>query len=119
MANPTGVPTGEEYARQVERVRKAMPDEALLYKVSEFLKACGDPTRVGIICALIGTQMCVCDIAETLNMTSSAISHQLRLLKHMGIVESRRIGKSVFYSLADAHIAQIFQTAFEHVMEEA
>ena len=119
MANTNAVPRGEEYTRRLEHVRKAMPDETLLNRVSDFLKACGDPTRVGIICALIGTQMCVSDIAETLNMTSSAISHQLRLLKHMGIVESHRTGKSVFYSLSDPHIAQIFKTAFEHVMEGA
>jgi len=86
--------------------------------VAELFKACADPTRAAIMCALMRNELCVNDIAELLYMTSSAISHQLRLLKHMYLVKSRRAGKSVFYTLADDHIEEIFQKAFEHVLEE-
>lgn len=86
-------------------------------EVAELFKVCGDPTRAGIICELTNGELCVCDIAARLEMTSSAISHQLRILKHMRIVRSRREGKSIVYALDDHHIKQFFDLAFEHVME--
>ena len=99
-------------------VREKMPDEEPVYEVSELFKVFGDSTRARIICALNIEEMCVCDLAALLNMTQSAISHQLRILKTARLVKSRKQGKIVYYSLDDAHIGDIFAKAFEHVMEE-
>ena len=100
------------------RVREKMPEEEPVYEVSELFKVFGDSTRARIICALNIEEMCVCDLAALLNMTQSAISHQLRILKTARLVKSRKQGKIVYYSLDDAHIGDIFAKAFEHVMEE-
>lgn len=100
------------------RVREKMPDEDPVYEVSELFKVFGDSTRARIICALDIEEMCVCDLAVLLNMTQSAISHQLRILKTSRLVKSRKQGKVVYYSLDDSHIGDIFAKAFEHVMEE-
>lgn len=102
----------------LSRVREKMPDEEPVYEVSELFKVFGDSTRARIICALNIEEMCVCDLAALLSMTQSAISHQLRVLKTARIVKSRKQGRVVYYSLDDAHIGQIFATAFDHVMEE-
>jgi len=102
----------------LQRVRVAMPDEDPVYEVSELFRVFGDSTRARIICALNIEEMCVCDLAALLNMTQSAISHQLRILKVSRIVKSRKQGRVVYYSLDDAHIGQIFAMAFDHVMEE-
>lgn len=102
----------------LEKVRAKMPDDQPLYEVAEIFKVFGDLTRSKIISALTISEMCVCDIAELLGMTSSAISHQLRILKQARVVRSRREGKTVFYKLDDDHIEQIFHIAFEHVNEE-
>jgi len=99
-------------------VSEKMPLEELIYDISELFKVFGDSTRSRIICSLSVSEMCVCDIAALLNMTSSAISHQLRILKQARIVRSRRSGKVVYYSLADSHIEQIFKIAFEHMTED-
>ena len=109
--------TCESYTQVVEKVANELPDEEILYDVAELFKVFGDSTRVRIICALFESEMCVCGIAEVLGMTQSAISHQLRVLKQARLVKYRREGKTVFYSLADAHIKTIFNQAFEHVME--
>lgn len=101
----------------VKAVTDRFPDEELLYDVAELFKVFGDSTRVRIICALFESEMCVCDIADVLNMTQSAISHQLRVLKQARLVKYRRDGKTVYYSLADGHIKTIFNQAFEHIME--
>ena len=100
------------------RVRSKMPNEEPVYEVSELFKVFGDSTRARIICALNIEEMCVCDLSALLNMTQSAISHQLRLLKVSRIVKSRKQGRVVYYSLDDTHIGQIFAMAFDHVMEE-
>ena len=100
------------------RVKEKMPDEEPVYEVSELFKVFGDSTRARIICALNIEEMCVCDLTVLLNMTQSAISHQLRILKTARLVKSRKQGKIVYYSLDDAHIGDIFAKAFEHVMEE-
>lgn len=101
----------------VEKVSKVMPDEAVLYDAAELLKALGDSTRIRIIFVLCQSEMCVCDIADLLGMTQSAISHQLRVLKQARLVSSRRDGKTIFYSICDAHVKTIFYHAMEHVME--
>lgn len=100
------------------RVRDKMPPEEPVYEVSELFKVFGDSTRSRIICALNIEEMCVCDLAALLNMTHSAVSHQLRLLKVSRIVKSRKEGRVVYYSLDDTHIAKIFAMAFDHVMEK-
>lgn len=114
----TGTPETEAaHPDIVKAVAEKLPDEELLYDVAELFKVFGDSTRVRIICALFESEMCVCDIAGVLNMTQSAISHQLRVLKQARLVKYRREGKTVFYSLADGHIQTIFNQAFEHIME--
>lgn len=101
----------------VEKVAKVMPDEAVLYDAAELLKVFGDSTRIRIIFVLCQSEMCVCDIARLLEMTQSAISHQLRVLKQARLVNSRREGKTIFYFLSDGHVKTIFYHAMEHVME--
>ncbi len=102
----------------VERVRRAMPDEDTLCDVAELFKVFGDSTRTRILSALFEAELCVCDIASLLNMTKSAVSHQLRILRQTKIVKNRKSGKEVYYSLDDGHIAEIFKTALEHLKED-
>lgn len=102
----------------VELVRKKMPDEEPIYEVSELFRVFGDSTRARIICALSISELCVGDLAALLSMTQSAISHQLRILKQSRLVRSRREGKVVYYALADEHVKELFNVAFDHVMEE-
>lgn len=94
-----------------------MPDEVVLSDTAELLKVFGDPTRIRIIFVLTQSEMCVCDIANLLGMTQSAISHQLRVLKQARLVKARRNGKTIFYSLCDDHVQKILQCAMEHVKE--
>lgn len=101
----------------IDKVSNVMPDEAALYDCAELLKVFGDSTRIRIIFVLSKSEMCVCDIAKLLNMTQSAISHQLRVLKQARLVTARRDGKTIFYSLCDDHVKTIFYHAMEHVME--
>jgi len=102
----------------VKKVQENMPEEDNLYDLAELFKVFGDSTRIKIIWALFESEMCVCDIAYLLNMTQSAISHQLRVLKASKLVRSRRSGKTIYYSLADSHIKQIFELGMEHITEE-
>lgn len=101
----------------VKQVNETMPDEEILYDLAELFKIFGDSTRIRILYALFESEMCVCDIAQLLGMTQSAISHQLRCLKQSKLVKYRREGKTVFYSLADAHVRTIFDQGMEHIME--
>lgn len=101
----------------VERVRREMPGEDLLYDLTELFRIFGDSTRVRIMYVLFASEMCVCDIAQLLGMTQSAISHQLRALKNARLVKARREGKTVFYSLADDHVKTIIDQGIEHVSE--
>ena len=95
------------------------PQEETLYDLAELFKVFGDSTRIKILWALDEAEMCVCDIAFLLNMTQSAISHQLRVLKQAELVKSRREGKIVFYSLEDEHVKQIFDQGLIHISEES
>lgn len=88
-----------------------------LDKVTEFFKVLGDNTRLRILYVLSEGELCVCDIANSLNMTQSAISHQLRVLKQSHLVRNRREGKSIYYALDDSHISSILAQAMEHVNE--
>ena len=101
----------------VAKVEKEMPDDEILFDLAELFKIFGDSTRIKILYLLFESEMCVCDIAQMLRMTQSAISHQLRLLKQARLVKSRREGKIVFYSLADSHVRTILGQGMEHVTE--
>lgn len=101
----------------VEQVVNSLPDEEILYDVAELFKVFGDSTRIKIICALFESEMCVYDLAASLNMTQSAISHQLRILKGAKLVKNRRDGKLMYYSLDDDHVKQIFDAGYKHVIE--
>lgn len=103
----------------VNKVREKMPQEETIYDLAELFKVFGDSTRIKILWALDESEMCVCDIAFLLNMTQSAISHQLRVLKQAELVKSRREGKIVFYSLEDEHVKQIFDQGLIHISEES
>ena len=98
-------------------VNDTMPEENELYDLAELFKVFGDSTRIRILFVLFETEVCVCDLAQALNMTQSAISHQLRVLKQMKLVTNRREGKTVFYSLADGHIRTIINQGMEHIQE--
>ena len=102
----------------VEDVNRQMPSEEVLFDLSELFKVFGDSTRIRILYCLFVSEMCVCDIATLLNMTQSAISHQLSVLKRNKLVKSRRDGKTIFYSLADAHVRTMLDQGVEHVTEE-
>lgn len=101
----------------VQKVVGKMPKEDLLSELADFYKVFGDATRIKILCVLLESEMCVCDLAAVLGMTQSAISHQLRVLKQMKLVKNRREGKTVFYSLADGHIQSIISQGMEHITE--
>ncbi|MCU6746250.1 MULTISPECIES: ArsR/SmtB family transcription factor [Lachnospiraceae] len=105
------------HADIVKNVQEHMPREEELRDLADFFKVFGDTTRIRILCTLFQTEMCVCDLAQTLDMTQSAISHQLRILKQMKLVANRREGKTVFYSLADGHIKTIMDQGMEHIRE--
>ena len=109
--------SGLPYVFHPFHVAEQMPDEEILYDLAELFKIFGDSTRIKILYALFESEMCVCDIAQLLNMTQSAISHQLRSLKQSKLVKYRREGKTVFYSLADAHVRTIINQGLEHVEE--
>lgn len=101
----------------IDRVREKLPDVEELYDLAEFFKVFGDTTRIRILYVLFEAELCVCDIAEMLNMTPSAISHQLRLLKQFKLVKNRRDGKTIYYSLADDHVRSIIDQGREHIEE--
>jgi ArsR family transcriptional regulator len=101
----------------VNRVRAKMPNENLLFNLAELFKIFSDSTRVKILWALDESELCVCDISVLLNMTQSAISHQLRVLKQVNLVKSRREGKIVYYSLSDDHVKNIFNQGLIHISE--
>lgn len=106
------------HADLVESAKKKMPEENELYDLSDFFKVLGDSTRAKIIWALDESEMCVCDLAVLLNMTKSAISHQLSSLKQADLVKNRKEGKVVFYSLTDDHVKEIFEKGLEHIREK-
>ncbi len=100
-----------------EKISEMSSDDSVLYDVAELLKVFGDATRIRIIFVLCHGELCVRNIAGRLQMTQSAISHQLRVLKQARLVSTRRNGKTIFYSLCDDHVKTILYHAIEHVME--
>lgn len=101
----------------IAEVNQKMPEEEKLYDLADFFKVFGDSTRIKILYVLMCSEMCVCDLAQVLNMTQSAISHQLRIIKQMDLVKNRRDGKTIFYSLSDDHIKDILSKGLEHIEE--
>ena len=99
----------------VENTIKQMADEDMLNKLAEFFKILGDTTRTKILYTLDKNEMCVCDIANVLNMSKSSISHQLGTLRRSGIVKCRKVGKEVFYTLDDEHVKEVFEVGMEHI----
>ena len=108
----------EVHEELLSAVREQMPQEEMLYDLAELFKVFGDSTRIRILFVLFEAEVCVCDLAEALGMTQSAVSHQLRILKQSKLVKARREGKSIFYSLADGHVRAIINQGLEHVNEE-
>ncbi|MGI6669937.1 MAG: ArsR/SmtB family transcription factor [Acetivibrionales bacterium] len=99
----------------VDTVKARMIDDSDALRLSEFFKVLGDQTRLKIIFALSQCDLCVCDIAEAVGMTQSAVSHQLRIMRNMRLVKFRKEGKSVYYSLDDDHVLQLFNQGMEHI----
>lgn len=109
--------TIEVHEELVRIVNEKLPDEEELYDLAELFKVFGDSTRIRILFVLLEAEVCVCDLAAALNMTQSAVSHQLKILKQNKLVKSRREGKSIFYSLADGHVRTIIDQGREHIEE--
>ena len=110
--------TIEGHEELLKIVDETMPEETELYDLAELFKVFGDSTRIRILFVLFEAEVCVCDLAQALNMTQSAISHQLKILKQNKLVKSRREGKSIFYSLADDHVRTIISMGREHIEED-
>ena len=102
----------------VDQVRQVLPPDEVLSDLADLFKIFGDSTRIKILYVLFEAEMCVCDIAQLLGMTQSAISQQLRVLKGSKLVKNRRDGKTVFYSLADDHVRTILGQGMGHITEE-
>lgn len=101
----------------VEKVKRAMPDDEVQNKMSAFLKILADPTRLKIATALLNDELCVCDIANIVDMEHSAVSHQMSVLRKANVVNTRRDGKVIYYSLSDEHVEQLVSMVYEHVTE--
>lgn len=115
-----GYPCCEEaiiHADTLMQVKSLLPEDEVLYDLAELFKIFGDSTRVKILYALLEAELCVCDIAKLLEVSQSAVSHQLRVLKTSKLVKFRKEGKTVFYSLADEHVIRILSQGMEHIME--
>ena len=106
------------HADIVDKVKKDFPSNQLINTLSDFFKIFGDTTRVKIMCALDKSEMCVGDISVLLDMTVSAVSHQLKILREASLVKTKRQGKVVFYSLADEHVQRIIECGIEHIIEK-
>ena len=105
------------HAEVVEEVSRHKPEDEKLYDLADFFKMFGDSTRIKILFALDQNEMCVCDLAVLLNMTKSAISHQLKTLRQVKLVKHRRDGKVTFYSLQDEHVKILLEIGLEHIEE--
>lgn len=106
------------HSELLQKVNKKMPDEEEISDLSDLFKVFGDSTRLKILFVLFESEVCVCDLAEILHMTQSAISHQLKVLKQSKLVTNRREGKSIFYSLADSHVRSIIAQGRDHIEED-
>lgn len=102
----------------IDKVKAELPADEILYDLAELFKVFGDSTRIKILCALFEKELCVGDLSAVLNVSQSAVSHQLRTLKQARLVKFRRDGKVIYYSLDDDHIKNIFDAGLQHVIEE-
>lgn len=102
---------------KVEKIKKNMPDDEFLFDMAELFKVFGDSTRMKIISALLNNELCVGELASITNTTSSAISHQLRVLKQAKLVKYRRDGKTIYYSLDDDHVSKLYEIGEKHLEE--
>ncbi len=100
----------------VEKVQKTLPNNEIIEHLADFYKIFGDTTRIRILYALLKNELCVCDISVLLDMTISAVSHQLKILREANLVATNRVGKVVFYSVADTHIKEMIECGHEHVL---
>ena len=108
----------ELHPEAIHRVREKLPQDEVLYDLAELFKIFGDSTRVKILYALLeAEELCVCDIASLMDVTQSAVSHQLRVLKSSKLVKFRKEGKTVYYSLTDDHVCRILSQGMEHICE--
>lgn len=103
------------HEEMVKDTLSKMPETEILHNLADFFKIMGDTTRCKLLFALLQNEMCVCDLANVLSMTKSSISHQLTKMKDIGLVKSRKEGKTVYYSLDDDHISEIFEVGLEHI----
>ena len=101
----------------VKKVKATFPKDEMIFDLADFYKIFGDTTRVKILYALDKSELCVCDISALLEMTVSAVSHQLKILRDSNLVKTRREGKVVYYSLADHHVQEIIESGMEHISE--
>lgn len=104
-----------KYKDKIDEIKNLMLKDEEFFDLADFFKVFGDSTRIKIIFVLLKSEMCVCDIASTLDMSQSAISHQLRVLRNNRLVKYRKEGKTVYYSLDDAHVEKIFDQGYEHL----
>lgn len=107
-----------KHATDIDAVRRLMPGECVLADIAELFKVFGDTTRTRILAALSVSEMCVACISSTLDMSVSAVSHQLRILRQSKLVKTRRDGKEIYYALDDDHVGRIFSLALEHIKEK-
>ena len=117
MREPCLCEEHELHRDRIDRGRASMPPETEILRLAEFFKVLSDPTRVRIMLAIDGGPLCVCDIAELLGMTKSAVSHQLKILRQSDLVTYKRSGKNIFYELADEHVRDIIECALDHIRE--
>lgn len=103
---------------KIEKVKKVEPSREEITKLSEMFKIFADDTRLRIICEVLNTELCVCDLCELLDLNQSTVSHQLQILRNTKLVKNRREGKQVFYSLQDEHVEKIMKMALEHMLEK-
>ena len=106
-----------EHKDEMEMAKKNLPDEKKVPLLADFFKVIGDSTRLRILYVLFEAEVCVCDLAEALNMTQSAISHQLKVLRDNTLVKFEKKGKHAYYSLADEHVREILDVALDHINE--
>lgn len=99
----------------VRGARASLPSAAVVADASALFAALGDPNRLRLVAALAARELCVCDLAATLGMSQSAVSHQVRVLRDLGVVRSRRDGRRVYYALDDAHVTDLYRQVLDHV----
>ena len=102
----------------VVKARDVLPDAKEIQSLADMFKALGDPTRLKIVTALVTVELCVCDLSAVCGLSESAISHQLRILRNLRIVQYRREGKIVYYRLDDSHVEALVRQSLDHIFEE-